>query len=54
MHLRSKLTSEMCQNIGSLDGKTEQNPLKMPTLPPFIKKITAFIGKLKTLIDFLL
>ena len=52
MHLRSKRTSEMCQNIGSLNGKTEQNHLKMPTLPPFIQKITAFIGKLKTLIDF--
>ena len=32
MHLRSKLTSEMCQKIGVLDGKTEQNRLKVPTL----------------------
>ena len=38
MHLRSKQTSEMCQNIESLDGKTKQNHLKMPILPPFIQK----------------
>ena len=30
MHLRSKLTSEICPNIGGLDGKTKQNRLKAP------------------------
>ena len=29
MHLRSKLTSVMCQKVGSLDGKTKQNRLKV-------------------------
>ena len=38
MHLRSKLTSEISSKVGILDGKTEQNPLKEPTLPPFCKK----------------
>ena len=39
MHLRSKLTSEMCQKIGSSDGKTRQNSLKKSTLlPPFPQK----------------
>ena len=41
MHLRSELTSEVCQEIRGLDGKTEKNRLKVPTLPPFFtKKIT--------------
>ena len=28
-HLRSKLTSEICQNVGSLDDKTEDNRLQI-------------------------
>ena len=35
MHLQSKLTSEICQKVGSLDEKTEQKRLKVVTLPPF-------------------
>ena len=35
IHLRSKLTSEICQKIGSLDGKTNPNRLKLLTLPLF-------------------
>ena len=38
MDLRSKLISEMCPKIGDLDGKTEQNCLKMTTLPTLKKK----------------
>ena len=38
MHLRSKLTLEICPKIGDLDGKTEQNRLKVPTLPLFFFK----------------
>ena len=52
MHLQSKLTSEMCQNIGSLDGKTEQNHLKMPTLPPFIQKNHCIYWKTKNVNRF--
>ena len=33
MHLRSKLTSEMYQTIGSLDEKSAQNRLKVTTFP---------------------
>ena len=47
MHLRSKLISDICQKIGSLDEKIMQNFLKMPILPPFFKKTTAFIEKQK-------
>ena len=57
MHLRSKLTSEMRQKVASLVEKTEQNSLKVPTLPSFFfffQKTAAFIAKLKTLIDLLL
>ena len=56
MHLRSKLTSEICQKIGGLNGKTEQNRPEVPALPPFFfkKKPTVFIEKRKALIDFLL
>ena len=58
MHLRSKLTLEICQKVGSLDEKTEQICLKMHTLPSFFffffQKIIAFIEKQETLIDFLL
>ena len=35
MHLRLKLTSEMYQKIGGLDGKTEQKRLKVPNFQPF-------------------
>ena len=57
MHWRSKRTSGICQKIGSLDGKTEQNRLKVPTLPSFFskkkkKKNTGFIEKRKKIIDF--
>ena len=38
MHLRSKLILEICQKVGSLDGKTEQSRLKVPTLPPFSQR----------------
>ena len=40
MHLLSKLTSEIGPKIGGLGRKTEQNCLKVPTLPPsfFCKK----------------
>ena len=54
IHLRSKLTSEICPKAGSLRGKTGQNCLKVPTLLPFNQKPTAFIEKRKTLVDFLL
>ena len=55
MHLRSKLTSEICQKLGSLGEKTNQNHLKVPTLPPFcFQKTIAFIEKQKIIIDFLL
>ena len=43
--LRSKLTSETCQKVGSLHGKTEQNRLKASTLPPFSEITDAFIEK---------
>ena len=35
MHLRSKLTSDIRPKVGSLDEKTEQNRVKVPTLPSF-------------------
>ena len=35
MHLRSKLTLEICHEVGSLEEKTKKNRLKEPTLPPF-------------------
>ena len=35
MHLWSKLTSEMCQKVGSLGGKPKQNCSKAPILPLF-------------------
>ena len=54
MHLHSKLTSEICQKVGSLDEKTEQNRLKVPTLPLFLQKTATFIEKQKTLMHFLL
>ena len=37
----------MPQKIGSLDEKTEQNRLKVPTFPAFSQKTTAFIKKTK-------
>ena len=40
---RSKLISEICQNVGNLDGKTKQNHLKAPTLSPFTQKSAVFI-----------
>ena len=45
MHLRSKLISEVCQKIESLDGETEQNCLKVPTLPTFFFKKHCFCWK---------
>ena len=57
MHLRSKLTSEMCQKVGRLDGKTEQKRFKkfnLPLPPFFFQKTITFIEKQKTLIDFLM
>ena len=46
--------SEIGLKIGGLDGKTEENPLKVPTLASFFQKTTVLIEKRKTLIDFLL
>ena len=54
MHLRSKLTSELCQKMGGLDRKTEQNRLKVLTLPTFSQTVSVFIEKRKTPFDFLL
>ena len=45
MHVHTKLTSKMCQEVGRLDGKTMQNGLKLPTLPLFSQKPAAFIEK---------
>ena len=56
MHLWSKLASEICPKIGGLDRKTEQNRLKMSTLPSFFltlyllkneKKLSIFYSKNK-------
>ena len=38
MHLRSKLPSGICPKAGIWDGKTEQNGLKVLTLPDFFNK----------------
>ena len=53
MNLPSKLTSEICLKEGCLNGKTEQNCLKVPTLPAFFQKPTVFVEKRKTLVDFM-
>ena len=53
MHLRSKQTLEICQKVGSLDEKAEQNHLKRSTLPSLFQKIIVLIEKQKALIDFL-
>ena len=53
MHLLSKLVLEICQEVGSLSENTEQNRLKVPTLPHFFQKTTEFIKRRKTVIDFL-
>ena len=45
MLLRSKLTSELCQEVVSLDEKTEQNRLKVATLPPFFFKKLLYLLK---------
>ena len=45
MPLPSKLTSELCQKLGSLDEKTKQNRLNSPTLPSFSQKTAVFIAK---------
>ena len=37
MHLLSKLSSEICQKLGSWEEKAEQNRLKVSTLPPFVR-----------------
>ena len=47
MLLRSKLTSELCQEVVSLDEKTEQNRLKVATLPPFFFKKLLYLLKNK-------
>ena len=49
MHLLSIQTSEISQKIGGLDGKTEQNCLKMQTLRPFSFKKKKKKKKKKTL-----
>ena len=38
MHLRSKVTSEICQKVRSFDVKTKQIRLNSPTLPSFFSK----------------
>ena len=43
MRLRSKLTSEICQKVRSLDGKVKW--IKTPTLLFLSQKITAFKEK---------
>ena len=53
MYLRSNLTSEICPKKRGLNGKTEQNRLNV-TLPPFFQITIAFMGKQKTLFDFIL
>ena len=45
MHILSKLISEICQKIEGLNGKTEQNRLKVPTLPTFVQKINVFFSR---------
>ena len=53
-HLQSKLTSEICPKVGGLGRKTDQNHLKVTTLPPFFfQKTTVFVEKRKTLVDFM-
>ena len=55
MHLLSKLISAICPKIGDLDGKTEQNRLKVRTLPPFFffqKKPLYFLKNDKHLFDY--
>ena len=53
MHIRSKLTSEICPKTVGLFGKAEQNRLKKPTLSPFLKKkTTVFVEERKTLVNF--
>ena len=54
LYLRSKLTLEICSEVGSSDGKTEQKRLNESTFSLFFKKTTVFIKKRKTLNDFLL
>ena len=47
MHLRSKLTSETCQKIGGLGGKTEQNgkSAQFAQLSLFITRICSHVLK---------
>ena len=52
MSLRSKRMSEIYPKVGSLDGKTEQDRLKMLTLLSFFQKATTIFEKLKALIDY--
>ena len=53
MLLRSKLISEICQKIGSLDGKNKAKLSQNAHFATFFQKITAFIEKQKTLLDFI-
>ena len=45
MHLKSKQTSEIGQKLVSLNEKTEQNYLKVSTLPPFFFKKPLYLLK---------
>ena len=45
MHSRSKQTSEICQKVQRLDGKTNQNRLKALTLPFFFLKKPLYLLK---------
>ena len=38
VHLRSKLTAEICSKVGSVDRKTEQNSLKVKLFATFFHK----------------
>ena len=45
MQLKIIILYPLNPKIGGLDGKTEQNRLKVPNLLPFFQKISAFIEK---------
>ena len=53
IHLRSKLTSEICQKARRLDGKMSQNRFKMCVFSFFSRKTTIFKEKRETVFSFL-
>ena len=54
MRLQSKLTSEICQKVESLEGKIAQNRLKTCTFSFFYRRTTTFKERRETSFDFLL